>query len=70
MSARRGARVFVPVRLRTRRAERRWETLAWDAGIDDQCDARLCAKMAKSRKLGRRTERRLAKRLLRDAAAV
>ncbi len=69
MSARRGARPFVPVRLRMRRAVRRWETLAWEAGIE-HCDARLCAKLAKSRKLVWRTERRMARRLLKDAAAA
>jgi hypothetical protein len=65
MSARtrREARL-VPITLRMRRAARRWETLVADAAIDD-ADDRLRTKLAKSRKLHWRLERRAVRRLLR-----
>jgi hypothetical protein len=63
----RRARIPVPVALRVRRAQRRWETLASRANIADACDARLCAKLAKIRKQAWRRERRAVRRLLREA---
>lgn len=69
MSARRSTRPLIPIALRVHRAARRWETLAAGAGIDDACDARLCAKLAKVRKQVWRSERRVVRQLLREAAA-
>ncbi len=68
MSAHRAARPLISSARRVHRAERRWETLAAGAGIDDACDARLCAKLAKVRKQVWRSERRMVRRLLKDAA--
>ena len=68
MSARRDQRPLVPVQLQMRRAQRRWEILASQAGIE-ACDARLCAKLAKSRKLAWRRERRVVRCLLRDVTS-
>jgi hypothetical protein len=52
------------------RAERRWETLALNSGLRRSCDARLCAKLAKSRKNVPRRERRAVRQLLREAIAA
>lgn len=68
MSPRRRVRIFVPVALRVRLATRRWEKLAAEAGLEETCDARMCAKLAKARKHVWRSERRSVRRLLKEAA--
>jgi hypothetical protein len=61
---RRRKRLYVPRALRSRHAERRWQTLALNAGVDRACDARSCAKRAKVRKQAWRCERRAVRQLL------
>jgi hypothetical protein len=68
VNRRKGIHAPIARTLLARRAEARWETLASLARIDD-CDARLCAKLAKIRKVEWRRERRVVKRMLREVAA-
>ena len=69
MKRRRHAPPFVPMRLGFARAQWRWEVLADTAALDDACDPRLCAKLAKARKQAWRSERRFVRRLLKGAVA-
>jgi hypothetical protein len=72
MSARtrRNFRPSAPNALRVHRAQRGWETLASRADLHRSCDARRCAKLAKSRKQVHRARRRVVRQLMREVLAA